>query len=59
MINNIIFLSFLLLNFFVLYTNTTNIKPLITKSKYSFIELTKQSDGLSHFTDSLREEHVN
>lgn len=57
---NSIFFSFLIFNLLFLNINSLNkVEPLLSKSRSnSFIELTRQSNDISLFTDSLREDHV-
>ena len=57
---NSIFFAFLILNLLFLNSNSLNkIEPLLSKSRSnSFIELTRQSNDISLFTDSLRQDHV-
>ncbi len=57
---NCIFFSFLILNLLFLNSNSLNkIEPLLSKTRSnSFIELTRQSNDITLFTDSLRQDHV-
>ena len=59
MIKNTIFFLFFITNLFFLSTYSTRIDPVLTKTRSdSFVELTRQSNDITQFTDSLREDHV-